>query len=203
MTEKAWAEAFTTAQAAFPPIAKTKTVDTGSYTYKYADLPSILEAVSPHLEANGLSVGQSVVSEEGRVGVETRIYHTSGHVETFGPVFLTSGSDARAAGSAITYARRYSLCAALGIAADEDDDGAAASRPVRDDPSEDASTWLATRFEIFGLWTPEQKRETAAQLAKEVGAKKPVTREEAELIFKKASEIYYAQHGYPDGEAPF
>lgn len=129
---KEWAAAFAKAQAEFPPIHKGKTVDTGSFSYKYADLPSILDAVNPILKDNGLAIGQAVMSDDGKVGVETRIYHTSGHVEVFGPVYLNAGGDARSAGSAITYARRYSLCAALGIATDEDDDGGAASpRPER------------------------------------------------------------------------
>lgn len=121
-----WCEAFAKAQANFPAIPKNRHVDTGSFTYNYADLPSILEAVGGHLAAEGLAVAQSVISENGRAGVTTHVYHQSGHVETFGPVFLPSGDNAQSTGSAISYARRYSLCAALGIVADEDDDGRSA-----------------------------------------------------------------------------
>jgi hypothetical protein len=139
-------EAFVKAQAEFPSIHKDKTatIETkkgGQFSYSYADLPTILEQVNPVLKKHGFAVGQAVVSEDGNVGVETRIYHKSGHVEAFGPLFLPSGDDARSAGSAVTYARRYSLCAALGIATDEDDDGAAASRPAPERPrSEPVST---------------------------------------------------------------
>lgn len=129
----AWTEAFTKAQAEFPKIAKGKTVNTGSFSYKYADLGSIVDAVTPVLLEYGLSVAQSAVSDGGTVGVQTRIYHAAGHCESFGPLFLPGGNDPKAAGSAVTYARRYSLCAALGIAADEDDDGAAASKRQESD----------------------------------------------------------------------
>lgn len=133
----AWMEAFAKAQAEFPAIhkdktAKIKTKAGGEFSYSYADLPTILEAVNPILQKHNLAVGQSVVSINGGVGVETRIYHTGGHVERFGPLYLPGGDDARSAGSSVTYSRRYSLCAALGIATDEDNDGATASpKPAR------------------------------------------------------------------------
>lgn len=200
-----WAEAFATAQQAFPAIPKTKTVDTGSYSYKYADLPAIIEAVTPHLEAAGLSIAQSVVSQDSRVGVETRIYHTSGHVETFGPVFLPGGQDAKSAGSAITYARRYSLCAALGIATEDDDDGRAASQPPaqRETPRQDATTWLANSVQMFAKWDEEQRRETVTQVMKEQGITNPMSLEDAKQVFEKAKAIYYETHPASDAEAPF
>lgn len=129
----AWAEAFAKAQAEFPAIHKDKTAtiptkNGGSFSYSYADLHTILEAVNPVLKKHGLVVAQAAVSLNGGVGVETRVYHIeSGHVEAFGPLYLPAGDDARGAGSAVTYSRRYSLCAALGVVADEDDDGAAAT----------------------------------------------------------------------------
>ena len=122
-----WTKAFVAAQAEMPPIPKNKTVQTNNFSYSYADLPDILDAVRPVLVKHGLGIGQTVeASGPGTVAVTTRIYHSAGHAETFGPLTLPAGSNAQSAGSAITYARRYSLCAALGIAADEDDDGALA-----------------------------------------------------------------------------
>ncbi len=124
-----WAEAFAKAQSEFPTIAKTKTANIptkagGSYSYSYADLGDTIDAVRPILVKHGLAFAQSAVTQDDKIGIETRIYHTSGHVEVFGPLYLAAGGDARAAGSAITYARRYSLTAALGITSDEDTDGA-------------------------------------------------------------------------------
>jgi hypothetical protein len=48
---------------------------------------------------------------------------------TFGPLYLAAGPNAQTAGSAITYARRYAIAAALNIATEQDDDGAKASAP--------------------------------------------------------------------------
>lgn len=124
-----WAKAFVAAQSEMPNIAKNKTAKVkmksgGEYSYSYADLPDILSSVREVLSSHGLAIVQSVESPaQGYVSVTTRIYHSAGHSESFGPLALPAGNDAQSAGSAITYARRYSLCAALGIAADEDDDG--------------------------------------------------------------------------------
>lgn len=133
-----WAEAFAAAQAELPEIPKTKTAkiptrNGGEYSYTYADLSDVLAACRPILNRHGLSVAQSVSGTHDDVAVVTRIFHKSGHVEEFGPTVLPAGADARGVGSAITYARRYGLCAALGIVPDEDDDGRAASnRPQRE-----------------------------------------------------------------------
>jgi len=133
MDDKPWAEAFAAAQAEMPDIPKTCTATiptkSGGYDYRYADLPSILSAVRPVLHKHGLSVAQEVAGEVGTVAVSTIIFHTSGFERRFGPLTLAVAGDARAAGSAITYARRYSLTAALGIAPDDDDDAAVASTP--------------------------------------------------------------------------
>lgn len=130
----AWAAAFVKAQSQMPDIPKDKTATIPSrngpgYTYSYADLPSIIERVRPILATNGLAFAQSVEHGDG-IAVFTRIYHKAGHFEEFGPIVLPGGQDARSAGSAITYARRYALCAALGIAADEDDDARTGSAGV-------------------------------------------------------------------------
>ncbi len=128
-----WMAAFVELQAELPHIDKGRqaeipTKSGGTYSYSYADLPSIIDKVRPSLSKHGFAVAQSVDSHDEGVGITTRLYHSAGHVEEFGPLVLPAGDDARTAGSAITYGRRYALCAALGIAADDDDDGAAMSK---------------------------------------------------------------------------
>lgn len=128
-----WAKAFVGAQAEMPEITKAKSVTVrtktgGSYEYSYADLPTIVEKVRPHLAKHGLAVAQNVETIEGALHVTTIVHHSSGEKEEFGPIIFPGGHDAQSAGSAITYARRYSLCAALNIAADDDDDGQQASK---------------------------------------------------------------------------
>ena len=94
---------------------------------KYADLGSVIQAVKAPFAAHGLSYVQFPVSGESSVGVTTRLMHSSGEwleQEYFIPL---GKMDAQAAGSAITYARRYALQSIAGIPA-EDDDGNAATQ---------------------------------------------------------------------------
>jgi hypothetical protein len=94
---------------------------------KYADLGAIMEAVKEPLEAHGLAFVQDIA--EG--AVVTVIMHESGETLRLAPFpIVASKQDAQGHGSALTYARRYSLQTALGVPS-EDDDGNAASRPAK------------------------------------------------------------------------
>jgi len=201
-----FAEAFTEALAEMPQIGKDKTADMGNYSYKYADLNTILEAVKPVLAKHGLTVAQSTVNIDSKVGVETRIYHESGHVETFGPLVLPAGNNAQGYGSAITYARRYSLTAALGIAPDEDDDGAEAVKaqqaPQRKDVEPDPADWLAQKVEIFGLWTKEQRVDAYKAATHALEPAFPLSQADAEKVFGHMADAYYEEHPSSD-ERPF
>lgn len=99
---------------------------------KYADLAGIRDAVVPALTAHGIAVVQTLdaASEGVAYCVLTRLIHTSGQwIESLCPI--PSAQDMQKMGSAITYARRYSLSAICGIAADEDDDGNEAAKPTQ------------------------------------------------------------------------
>jgi len=99
--------------------------DKSGYGYKYADLAQILDVVRPLLSKHGLSVVQMPGKSESGVTVSTMILHSSGQwlqSETQLPMDTAAKmSAAQAAGSVITYARRYALAAALGIAQEDDD----------------------------------------------------------------------------------
>mgnify|MGYP003342078375 CR=1 len=99
---------------------------------KFADLTSVIDATTAALKAHGLVVTQAPdVTEQGPVLV-TRLLHGSGQwMETHCPLPVVS--DMQKMGSAITYARRYSLSAICGIAADEDDDANGAVETQRED----------------------------------------------------------------------
>jgi len=95
---------------------------------KYADLGSVWDAAKPALVANDLAALQDVVSNERGMGVRTRLLHKSGQwIEFDPPMIPLEKNNAQGAGSVLTYGRRYSLSAALGVVADIDDDGNAAS----------------------------------------------------------------------------
>lgn len=91
---------------------------------KYADLSSILEAINHALLLNNLFLSQESTLSENRIKVITLIFHTSGQwIESEGITVYPKDLTPQSIGSAITYAKRYDLCAILGISADVDDDG--------------------------------------------------------------------------------
>ncbi len=120
------ASALVKAQKAFGPALKTST--NPAFRSKYAKLENCIEAVIDALNDNGIMLMQPTHLCEDGVIVETMFLHESGEQLSNGKLHVpASKHDAQGYGSALTYARRYSLLAACGIAA-EDDDGEAASK---------------------------------------------------------------------------
>lgn len=107
-------------QSKVPPIDK----NSQGYGYRYASLDHILAAVRAPLGECGLVVTQ--VCKAGLVPngvtIVTRLMHTSGEWIEGELTIQSDKSGAQALGASITYGRRYSITAILGIAADEDDD---------------------------------------------------------------------------------
>ena len=98
---------------------------------KYADLGACLEAVDDALLNNGIALFQEASEDATGVTVETVFLHESGETIRCGKLHVpASKQDPQGYGSALTYARRYSLITACGIAP-EDDDGNAASRVIK------------------------------------------------------------------------
>ena len=114
------------AQKAFSPALKTST--NPHFKSKYADLSACVEAVIDALNNNGIALIQKCHESDNGVTVETVFVHESGEMLEAGKLHVpASKQDPQGYGSALTYARRYTLMAACGIAP-EDDDGNAASR---------------------------------------------------------------------------
>jgi hypothetical protein len=129
-----FATAFAQAQGAMTVAAKDST--NPHFKSKYADLASVVDAVRPHLSSNGLSFTQSVSTEPGIVTVETTIFHKSGQWISNRLSVACRDLTPQPVGSAITYARRYTLMSICGIAPAEDDDGEAAQgRPQPQRPA--------------------------------------------------------------------
>lgn len=95
----------------------------GTYKFKYADLSACVKAAAPQLKANGLAVAQIVSNGK----LITILSHKSGEWIKSELMLPQQSSDYQAYGSAITYLKRYSYCAILGIVADTDDDANMAS----------------------------------------------------------------------------
>lgn len=125
------ATALATAQGAMKPASK----DASNPAFKgsrYADLAAVWDAIRQPFTTNGICVLQEATLEsDGNeshplicICVRTRLLHKSGEWIEFDALSVPlSKQDAHGVGSATTYARRYALSAALGIVADEDDDG--------------------------------------------------------------------------------
>lgn len=132
MAESELFTALRAARSAFPIISRGRpvTVTTksgGSFTYSYADLGDIYEAVLPALNENHLTVVQVLTEINGQPAISTALVHDDGGSINGVTPILVSGEGSQAHGSAITYARRYGLSTILGIVTEPDDDGAAGS----------------------------------------------------------------------------
>lgn len=106
-----------------------KDADNPFFKSKYVPLENVVQAIDNEASKHGLGYFQSTVTgENGTAGVITVITHSSGEYIEFDPLFLKADkATAQGMGSAITYARRYSLSSAFGIASEVDDDGNGAS----------------------------------------------------------------------------
>jgi hypothetical protein len=120
------ASALVRAQRGFAPALKTST--NPHFRSKYVDLAGCIEAVVDALNSAGIALVQRTSEDGTGVTVETVFVHESGETLECGKLHVPAAKqDPQGYGSALTYARRYSLMAACGIAP-EDDDGNAASR---------------------------------------------------------------------------
>ncbi len=88
---------------------------------KYADLEAVIKAIKEPFAKNNLAYTQFPYTDEKGVGVVTRLIHSSGEWIECGYTLPLTKLDPQAAGSAITYARRYALQAMAGIPAVDDD----------------------------------------------------------------------------------
>jgi hypothetical protein len=128
------AEALITLQASLPRITKASTGQAGNRETKYANLSTITDAVLPRLAALGLFwICLPTLLEGGdKFVLRYRLQHgpTGEAIEGAYPL---PNATPQSIGGAITYARRYALCAVLGLApAEDDDDAAQASKEARD-----------------------------------------------------------------------
>lgn len=123
-------EALTNVQSELSPVGKDRVNPFAESSY--ATLDAILKEVVPKLTAQGVFMTQEPVTtvEENliKIGVVTRLMHKTGEYIEYEPLFmqLEKGAKmnmAQSAGSVITYAKRYSISAIMGISTDEDNDG--------------------------------------------------------------------------------
>ncbi|HTH11647.1 MAG TPA: ERF family protein [Acidovorax sp.] len=135
------ASAMVKAQQQFGPALKTNT--NPHFKTKYADLSACIEAVIDALNSNGIFLMQSSHECERGVSVETVFVHESGETISAGKLTVPAAKqDPQGYGSALTYARRYSLMAACGMAPEDDDGNQATAAKRKQDaapPAQDGS----------------------------------------------------------------
>ena len=178
------AAALVKAKKSFGPALKSKV--NPAFRSKYADLAACLDAVEQPCIDAGLFLYQETFEDATGVTVETVFLHESGESLRCGKLHVPAAKqDPQGYGSALSYARRYSLMAACGIAA-EDDDGNAASnvqqkpQPVADKPIDlpAALDWIkkgATTEQVkergrkaYAKATNEEERARIAALVEEL-----------------------------------
>lgn len=126
------ASAFVKAKQAFGPALKDRT--NPAFRSKYADLGACLEAVEDALLSNGIALLQDTFEDSTGVTVETVFLHESGEERRCGRLHVPAAKqDPQGYGSALTYARRYSLMTACGIAPEDDDGNSATEAKSRQD----------------------------------------------------------------------
>ena len=119
-------------QADLPRIGKGNTADVTNaqgkklYSYKFADLADVSQAIMPKLGKVGLAFTSKPTLVDGQFVLVYKLTHVSGETDE-GMYPLPANGTPQAIGGAITYARRYCLCAVTGIAPDGDDDDARAA----------------------------------------------------------------------------
>lgn len=170
---KSLAEALSAAQGEMENVGMDGQANYG----KYMTLPALINAVRPVLARHGLAWSAlPSIGEHGQPTMRYQLLHSSGEVIAGEMALMLDKQNAQGQGSALTYARRYSLAAVLNIGADEDDDGHQASRPrqqshdpaqhVLDENSVDevlaaigrakmGSKWVRLKLEALGVDVPE------------------------------------------------
>jgi len=100
--------------------------DSKGYGYTYTSYDALVKYLRPLLTKHGISFVQMPVGSDNEIGVETLYMHTSGEwirSAVCSPIVESKQMNVyQSVGSAITYFRRYSLSAFVGIASDEDND---------------------------------------------------------------------------------
>ena len=123
--------ALVAAKKAFKPLVKNNF--NPHFKNSFADLTAINDATQDALLKHGLTVVQFLATAEGGIAIGSRLIHSSGEWIEIPPAYIPATKpDAQGYGSAATYGRRYQIAALLGLAAEDDDDGNGASKPVKE-----------------------------------------------------------------------
>lgn len=123
MSDDTLVAALARAQLNMPPIAKNH--ENPHFKSRYADIADVLAVVRPVLAKEGIAITQTTRVTDAGCELVTCLLKGDDRLESAMP--LQIDQKAQDLGSRLTYLRRYALCALVGVAAEDDDDGHAAS----------------------------------------------------------------------------
>lgn len=131
-----------------------KSADNPFHKSKYANLTSIWEACRGHLSAQGIAVVQTLDESNGNMYLITTLAHKSGQwIKSKALIVVGDKKTAQTVGSAITYMRRYSLAAIVGVAPEQDDDdGQAATAAAHREAPQNSFVSLAQAKTLINLF---------------------------------------------------
>ena len=154
------------------------------YKSKYASLDTIWETIRKPLSENGLAITQTMgIYDTTNSVLTTTLYHTSGEWVSGELLLNPVKNDPQGLGSAITYARRYSRSAILGLVSDDDDDANTATKPAQEAKAPVETPQKSET--IDGITLPQTKKIHAT--AKEKGLSPESARSYMQKTFKKLS----------------
>lgn len=132
------AAALSAVQGELPTVGKANTAKVATkngpdFSYRYADLSDVTEKIMPLLSKHGLAFTAVPTVVDGMFVLSFALLHDSGQERTGSYPLPPAATPPQQLGSAITYARRYALCAVTGVAPGGDDDDAAQAMRARQD----------------------------------------------------------------------
>lgn len=164
----------------------------------YVTLDDTIKAINETAPNHGLSYIQTPVTDENGVGVITTVLHTSGQYIEFPSLILPMDKKtAQGAGSAITYARRYSISSIFGLVSEEDDDANAAEPNVKQPLASSKQIGLVKKlaYEIEKI-IGKKNEEVIASLTKHIGEFEDVSKLTMDQASKAIEKLTYWKEQY-------
>ncbi len=183
--EAALAAALAAFQGEMPHVGKSSTANAGTYSYSYADLSDIVQALKPAMAKHGLSFSaKPTLNQDGKFVLDYVLRHEAGGRDGGQYPLPTSGTPQQI-GSAISYARRYCFTAVTNVAPDEDEDDGRAAADVSTEYTRPARPA-----------TP-----TPAELVTQARGRLGAVAEENRWDLNRVAAVFQSEHGMSIGAA--